>query len=136
MKASEKLILLGALLIIVSVFLPWQTVVGNSGALIPGLTGGAGNSALLYGFQGIPGWAALVTAMIVALLVLIPFSVASERIKAAQYFFSIIVAALVVFNAVIPAFTAENMRPHIGILGLVAGAVLLFVGLSGQPNRG
>lgn len=136
MKASEKMILLGALLIIVSVFLPWQMVVGNAGAVIPGLTGGTGSNALLYGYQMTAGWAVLVAAMIVALLVLIPFNVLGERLKAAQYFFAIIAAALVVFNAVIPAFTAESMRPHIGILGLVAGAVLLFVGLSGQPNRG
>lgn len=134
MKTSEKLILLGALLVIVGVFLPWHTLIEYVNS---GVGGGMSTRAVgsVIGTGMVSGWAVLVAGLLLALLVLIPFgSLHAERVRFAQYFLATFIAAIVALQGLIPAFVADKTRPDYGLLFLVAGVVLQYVGIGKQEK--
>lgn len=131
MEVHDKRILTGAFLVIVGVFLPWHSfqyhyhVPGALGSLIEQMSFGS-----VPGYLTVPGLATLVSALVAAVLVMIPRRPENAgRTMTAVGFFVALMTALFVVGGLVPLFTRVSPNPHIGLLAVLLGCGLAVHGV-------
>ena len=127
---NSKKLLTGIFLIIIGVFMPWYVVSTAYAFNMPGIMEGI-NTSLIPGYSTVPGIAILITAVVMLILVFVPAEGkdAVSRIFTALVFLAALTGALFFIGGVIPAFIYLVDAPHIGLLSILTGCVLVLLAL-------
>lgn len=110
--------------------MPWFSVSTAFSFEMPGVMSGIENT-IIAGYSTVPGIAILIIAVLIFGLVLIPVKDEenSSRIFTAQVFLSAVIGALFLMGGVVPAFSGLVDYPHIGLLSILAGCIVVFIAL-------
>jgi len=127
--AYENRVFLGAFLCISGVFLPWFSfrylehvvrIIGDH--LADGVCG----------YMTIFGLAVLVSSLVVVAFIVGAGSRMGPRLWAGVVFFASLTVFLFFVGGVAPLFRIPGAEPRIGLLFMLAGGVLMFLGLRGK----
>ncbi len=130
MEKNKKKLLIGIYFIVIGVFMPWYAVSTAYTFNMPGLMEDV-NTSIIPGYSTVSGIAILVIAAIMLTLVFIPVKEKDllSRIFTAQVFLAALIGALFLIGGVIPAFLYFVDAPHIGLLSLLIGCIIVLLAL-------
>lgn len=128
MTDTETRVLVGAFLIVIGVFLPWHGF--QYGYHVPGVIGEI-TLPTVPGYRTVPGIATLLSALILAVLVLVPHRPENRcRVLAAATFTAAVSTALLLIGGIIPLFASPRLlSPHVGIAVVLVGCILALLSL-------
>lgn len=127
---NTKKLFVGIYLLIIGVFLPWYSVSTSYTIDMPGLLGDAGQT-LVAGYKTVPGLVILFISVLMLILAFIPTKsdMTLYRVYVAQVFLASLAGGLFLIGGFIPAFVYFVDYPHIGLLALFLGCLILGVSL-------
>lgn len=127
MQKHEQQYLTGLLLIMVGVFLPWFRLMNYDnlfGAVARVMAG------TVPGHEFVTGWVIFFTALVLALQVfLMPEWLRKSRVLALHKYFLDFLVILFIIGGLGPMFFEYSLNPHFGLLVVVVGCVLAYLGL-------
>lgn len=136
MDGNKKRLLWGIYFIIIGVFMPWFTVSTAYTFNMPGLMEGI-KTAHIPGYYTVAGIAILIAAVAMLVLAIIPVKGKEllSRVLAAQVFLAAVIGGLFIIGGIIPAIAYFVDCPHLGLLSLLAGSIIIIVSLRGEYSQ-